>query len=51
MDLEGIQGTIPAFAWRDWEKTMKNLSQDSQSLGWDLNSEPENKAGVLNTRP
>lgn len=30
-------------------KEMKNLSQDSWSLGWDLNPGPEYKAGVLAT--
>lgn len=34
-----IQGTILVFT-KDWEKQQKNLSQDSQSLGWNLNPGP-----------
>jgi hypothetical protein len=55
-DVEGsgnglIQDTILAFACRDWGKH-ENLSQDSRSLGRDLNpGPPEYEAGVLTTLP
>jgi hypothetical protein len=32
-----IYGTILAFEWKDWEKPQKNLCQDSQAAGRDVN--------------
>jgi hypothetical protein len=35
-----IRGTIPEFAWRNWGKTARNLSQNSRCLTLDSNSVP-----------
>lgn len=43
---------IPAFVLKELRKTMRNLSQDSQSLWWVLNlGRFEQEAGMLSTRP
>jgi hypothetical protein len=42
----------PSICLEGLRKTTKNLSQDSQSLGWDLNhGPPKYEAGVLTTQP
>jgi hypothetical protein len=42
----------PIICLEELRKTTKNLSQDNQSLGRDLNARPpEYDAGVLTTRP
>jgi hypothetical protein len=42
----------PSTCLKEWRKTLRNLSQDSQSPGWDLNLEPpEYKARELVTQP
>jgi hypothetical protein len=55
-----MQGTIQAFAWKDWEKPRHyDIPQDSRSSGRNMNSEPpelnseppEYVAGVLITGP
>lgn len=46
-----IWGPMPAFAWREWGKPMKNLIYDSRFPGWDLNPWPrEYRTGVTPTQ-
>jgi hypothetical protein len=40
--------TIPASAWRDWKKPLKNLNQVRQCPSWGSNwTSPEYMSGVL----
>jgi hypothetical protein len=41
----------PSICLEGLNKTTKDISQNSQSLGRHLNTQPEYESGVLNTQP
>lgn len=47
-----VQGTVVAFFWEDWGKSLQTLGQEGRSPGQDLNlSSSEYEPGMLTTRP